>query len=638
MEYSIVLSIRHISDFQSFESPIDGEYLNAFSDEQRRKESVAARLELNRLAQLHWGEDLAQMGFHKNSNGKPMLGNGLHCSISHADGWVFVGMGAVPFGIDIERFNLNEHLFLEHAFSPETWKTLRNHPWRAYVGFSEKEAIAKKNGTGFLIDPKSIEKAPSDWLTSYRMTSPHQEAYVLTVCADSKVPIKIDHTADIALGASLDIATLIEGYASGLLDVASVVSECLHRIERQDPHYRSVLHINSRAMQEAQRLDAEWASSGKLRGALHGVPVLIKANIQTSDAMPTSCGSVLLENHFASEDAPIVRNLKELGAVILGKTNLSEFCNYVSNASPSGFSSLGGTTLSIWGPDYAVGGSSSGSAVAAAAHFCSFAIGTETDGSVVYPAALNSVFAYKPADFASLADGVLGISTYFDRIGLFADSLQNLDFARKQLFPRPDAIHSTSIWLERTSFDEEEEAAELIAALNSRIAEAGLSIVKCQLSEAIEPYFSALDIICKTEFKRDTLPKLPMSSDDFLAYCRTELLHKHHPDIEEIERSSSSNHAEDGSYQDAISQLETLREEWHLRFEDAGFPIVLALTTGPSEIASIATLLGLSHVVIPWDNDGKCNPPLGISLMANEGKVGDLIHSARMIFGVPLPV
>lgn len=199
MEYSIVLSIRHISDFQSFQSPIDEDYLNAFSDKQRRKESAAARLELNRLAQLHWGADLAQMGFHKNPNRKPVLSNGLHCSISHANGWVFVGMGAVPFGIDIERFNPNDHLFLEHAFSPEAWETVRHHPWRAYVGFSEKEAIAKKNGTGFLIDPKSIGKAPSDWLTSYLMTSPQQEEYVLTVCADSKVSIKIDYAVELTL-------------------------------------------------------------------------------------------------------------------------------------------------------------------------------------------------------------------------------------------------------------------------------------------------------------------------------------------------------------------------------------------------------------------------------------------------------
>jgi len=641
MEHSIFLSVVHIRDFQSFQSPIDEDYLNAFSDEQRRKESAAARLELNRLAQLHWKSDLAHMGFHKNPKGKPMLANGLHCSISHADGYVFVGMGTVPFGIDIERFNPNEHLFLEHAFSAEAWESLRNHPWQAYVGFSEKEAIAKKNGTGFLVDPASIESAPSDWLAAYRMTSPEEKQYVLTVCADSKASLNIDCKAGMVLDeltenpwdGSLEIAALIEGYASGSLTVASVVSECLHRIEREDPLYRSVLHINPRAMQEAQQLDAEWASSGKLRGALHGVPVLIKANIQTSDAMPTSCGSVLLENHFALEDAEIVRNLKELGAVILGKTNLSEFCNYVSNESASGFSSLGGATRSIWGPDYPVGGSSSGSAVAAAAHFCSFAIGTETDGSVVYPAAHNGVFAFKPAGYASLADGVVGISTYFDRIGLFADSIQNLDFARNQLFPKPDFVRSTSIWLEATSFDEEEGSAEIIAALTSLIVRAGLSIAPCRLSEAIDPHFSAFDIICKTEFKRDTLPKLPMSSDDFLAACRNALLHQYHPDIEEMERSIASNHAEDGSYQAAVSQLEKLREEWHERFEDADSPVVVALTTGPSEIASIATLLGLSHVVVPWDNDRKCYPPLGISLMANEGKAGDLIHVARLIFG-----
>jgi len=639
MEHCIVLSVRHISDFQSFHSPIDQAYLNTFTDEQRRKESAAARLELNRLAKLGWGSDLSQLGFHKNPAGKPLLDNGLHCSISHSDGWVFVGLGTVPFGIDIERFNPNEHLFLEHAFSPEAWASVRNHPLRAYVGFSEKEAIAKKNGTGFLVDPAGIESASSDWLVSYRMTSPEEKQYVLTLCADSKASLNIDCKDGIILDAfpknqwdgSLEIATLMEGYAAGTLDVVSVVSECLRRIQQKDHGYRSVLHLNPRAMQEAQELDAERADSGKLRGALHGVPVLIKANIQTSDAMPTSCGSVLLENHFATEDAEIVRNLKELGAVILGKTNLSEFCNYVSNESASGFSSLGGATCSIWGPDHPVGGSSSGSAVAAAAHFCSFAIGTETDGSVVYPAAHNGVFAYKPAGYPSLVNGVVGISTYFDRVGLLANSLQNLDFARKQLFPETDVMRSTSIWLETASFDEARESAEIIAALTSWITAAGLSIAPCRLSEAIETHFSAFDIICKTEFKQGTLPKLPMSSADFLASCRTELLHKYHPDIEEIERSIASNHAEDGSYQAAISQLERLREEWHLRFEDAGFPIVLALTTGPSEIASIATLLGLSHVVIPWDDGRGVNPPLGISLMAQEAQIDHLIEIAGLV-------
>ena len=168
-------------------------------------------------------------------------------------------------------------------------------------------------------------------------------------------------------------------------------AQAIERIQRVDPQIGSVIAIDPTAMAQAQRVDA----SGP-RGPLAGQPVLIKDNIESAGPLPTTAGSLALANNVTNRDAPLVARLRAAGAVILGKTNLSEWANIRSNHSISGWSAVGGQTRNPWALDRNPCGSSSGSGAAVAAGLVRFAIGTETDGSVTCPASINGIVGLKP--------------------------------------------------------------------------------------------------------------------------------------------------------------------------------------------------------------------------------------------------
>jgi len=171
--------------------------------------------------------------------------------------------------------------------------------------------------------------------------------------------------------------------------------ERIERIDRAGPKLNAVIALNPDALADAKRLDAE-RRAGKVRGPLHGVPILLKDNIETAGPMPTTAGSLALAANVTGRDAPIVRRLTEAGAIVLGKTNLSEWANFRSTRSISGWSAVGGLVRNPYSLDRTACGSSSGSGVAVAAGLAAFAIGTETDGSVTCPAAMNGVVGLKP--------------------------------------------------------------------------------------------------------------------------------------------------------------------------------------------------------------------------------------------------
>ncbi|HET6969786.1 MAG TPA: amidase family protein, partial [Phenylobacterium sp.] len=171
--------------------------------------------------------------------------------------------------------------------------------------------------------------------------------------------------------------------------------ERIERIDRAGPKLNAVLAVNPHALADARRLDAE-RRAGHVRGPLHGVPVLIKDNIEADDGLPTTAGSLALAANVTRRDAPIVKRLTDAGAVILGKANLSEWANFRSTRSISGWSAVGGLVRNPYGLDRSACGSSAGSGAAVAAGLTALAIGTETNGSVTCPASLNGIVGLKP--------------------------------------------------------------------------------------------------------------------------------------------------------------------------------------------------------------------------------------------------
>jgi amidase len=207
--------------------------------------------------------------------------------------------------------------------------------------------------------------------------------------------------------------------AAGKLTAEQLTAMYLKRIEAIDkngPKLNSVIEVNPDAISIAKAMDAE-RKAGKTRGPLHGIPVLIKDNIDTADKMMTTAGSLALAGHIAAKDAFIVKKLREAGAVLLGKTNLSEWANFRSNKSCSGWSSRGGQTKNPYIIDHNPCGSSAGSGVAVAANLCAVAVGTETDGSVTCPASVNGVVGIKPTVGLLSRSGIIPISHTQDTAG-----------------------------------------------------------------------------------------------------------------------------------------------------------------------------------------------------------------------------
>ncbi|MEK5038532.1 amidase family protein [Sporosarcina sp. FSL K6-3457] len=197
----------------------------------------------------------------------------------------------------------------------------------------------------------------------------------------------------------------------------------LFRIAKYDqdgPKINSILEINPDAIFIAEALDYERKTKG-VRGPLHGIPIVLKDSIETKDSMHTSAGTLALENHISSHDAFLVEKLRNAGAVILGKANMTELANGMSNTMWAGYSSRGGQVLNPYGDaDLFVGGSSSGSAVAVATNFTVLAVGTETDASILSPAVTNSVVGIKPTVGLISRTGIIPFTYSQDTAGPMA--------------------------------------------------------------------------------------------------------------------------------------------------------------------------------------------------------------------------
>jgi amidase len=225
----------------------------------------------------------------------------------------------------------------------------------------------------------------------------------------------------------LSIPDLQDGMQNGKFTARSLVERYLARIEaidRQGPELRSVIEVNPDARSIADALDVERKQKGS-RGPLHGIPILIKDNIDTADQMATTAGSLALAGAKPKQDAFLVTRLRDAGAVILGKTNLSEWANIRCSYSTSGWSARGGFTKNPYALDRNPSGSSSGSGVAVSANLCAAAIGTETDGSILSPSSVNGIVGIKPTMGLVSRSGVIPISHNQDTAGPMARTVRD---------------------------------------------------------------------------------------------------------------------------------------------------------------------------------------------------------------------
>lgn len=217
----------------------------------------------------------------------------------------------------------------------------------------------------------------------------------------------------------LELQASLQAGEQSSVQLCTSFLERIDQIDRDGPCLNSIIELNPDALAIAEALDQE-RKAGKLRGHLHGIPILIKDNIDSGDRMETTAGSLALEGSHAAQDAPLLARLRQAGVVLLGKTNMSEWANFRSRFSISGWSSRGGQTLNPYALDRNTSGSSSGSGAAVAANLCAAAVGTETGGSIVSPAQTCGIVGIKPTLGLVSRTGVIPISHNQDTAGPMA--------------------------------------------------------------------------------------------------------------------------------------------------------------------------------------------------------------------------
>lgn len=319
---------------------------------------------------------------------------------------------------------------------------------------------------------------------------------------------------------------------SGELTARRLAELFLERIDSLDGKINSIIETNPDALDIASSLDGERAA-GSTRGPLHGIPILLKDNIDTADKMQTTAGSLALEGHHAAQDAGLVEKLRKAGAVILGKTNLSEWANFRGKNSTSGWSSRGGLTRNPYALDRSACGSSSGSGAAVAANLAAAAVGTETDGSVICPAQTNGIVGIKPTIGLVSRAGIIPIAHSQDTAGPMARTVTDAaillgamtgvdgrDPATKSGMKRgladytpfldPNGLKGARIGVARTLFGSDKRVA--------KIMESALDAMKLAGAVLIDVEFKSSDSFGKTEVEV-LLFEFKADLDAYLSTC-----------------------------------------------------------------------------------------------------------------------
>jgi amidase len=461
----------------------------------------------------------------------------------------------------------------------------------------------------------------------------------------------------------VSIAELQRRMTTGAESAVSLVAKYRARIDASNttgPELRAVIEINPAADADAAKLDAE-RKAGKVRGLLHGIPVMVKDNIDTGDKMQTTAGSLALAGTHAQADAAIVARLRAAGAVILGKTNLSEWANIRGMGSSSGWSARGGQCRNPYALDRSPSGSSSGSGAATAASLCAAAIGTETDGSITSPSSLMALVGLKPTVGLVSRAGIIPISASQDTAGPMARTVADAAALLSAIVDKPEdytkylsptALKGARIgvprkgWVGSRNVDPLAEAAlvalkQLGAVLvdpldleppSGPAQAAELEVLLYELKDGMAAYLGARGADTKVRSLADVIAWNTAHASDELALFGQEL----------FEQAQAKGPLTDKAYLDARALcLKSARDEGIDRVMDANkLDAIFAMTHGPAWLIDringdassapysppLAAVAGYPHVTVPAGSVQGL--PVGMSLFGRANTDGKLLGYA----------
>ncbi len=512
-----------------------------------------------------------------------------------------------------------------------------------------------------------------DFLTGTALATVGLTTFLTDSCTNVKNKNEEQNSAsDINVEFELDeetITSLQEKLAVGKYTSEQLVELYLERIQTIDKKgftLNSIIEINPDAVSIARKMDAERKDVNS-RGALHGIPVLIKDNIDISDKMLTTAGSLAMEGHIASNDAFIVKRLRDAGAIIIGKTNLSEWANFRSTRSSSGWSGRGGQTKNPYILDHSPCGSSAGSGVAVSANLCVVAVGTETDGSIVCPASVNGIVGIKPTVGLVSRSGIIPISKTQDTAGPMARTVKDAaillgvlsgidtkdtvtneskgkSFTDYTQFLDVNALKGKRIGIEKQSQGNNKYINALLDNAIAILKQKGAIIVEIDYIEKINALGDAEFEVLQYEFKDGLNHYLAASNakvkslqevidfnvaneDKSMPYCKQETL----------ESSNLKGGLEDKKYKDALNKsFNGSKQILNSVFQDNKLDAICGITMGPScsidliygdrwggySLTMPAAVSGYPHITVPA---GKVyDLPVGLSFFGtayNEPKL-----------------
>lgn len=413
----------------------------------------------------------------------------------------------------------------------------------------------------------------------------------------------------------------------------------IERIKKYNEKFNAVLELNEDVLVLSQELDEERKLHGK-RSLMHGIPVLIKDNINVdyNKKLHTTAGSIVLKDLYPNYDAFIVKRLKEAGAVILGKTNLTEFANFISVDSPSGYSALGGQVKNPYG-NFDVGGSSSGSGVAAALALCQVAIGTETSGSILSPASSNSVVGVKPTVGLVSRYGIIPLSWTQDIAGpitrnvidsaITLNIISGKDSNDKTTFGledkkipnylellNEDALNGISIGIPKCNFngDEDEETVEVFKEAIKDLEKLGAKIIEVDIRE--EKHDITGDVLffefpkALAEYFKNLGDLAPVSTlEEIVNFNKQNLKERVPYDQKLFERCLEMEKDFDEKYCMALKNSIDYGKEIDITMKENNVDVLVFVNTSGADIAA---RVGYPSVTIPAGYT-KSNKPVGLT-------------------------